>query len=897
MRTRLAGFGTRARPRSLSSALVAAVALAPAFAWGWTPVPVADDPLVRMPGTQPSQDVSLDSSQSCFNCHQGYDPNVEPAFAWQGSMMAQAARDPLYWAALAVAAQDSIYAFGRPNAADLCERCHMSGGWLQGRSDPPNAMMMEGTDFDGVQCDTCHRMFDPFFEATASGAREGDDWAGYWDESNLSMTPSQDAAAQTLAEDAVEAAAHALFNGQPAYDAAGHPALAGYTENGTGQYFVDENNRKRGPYSDPSSPPHTARYSRYHRSKFLCGTCHDVSNPALLNAALAETPPGDGVTVLPSEQMPAHAYHAVERTFSEFILSDFGLPGGAPGEGAFAPGVLTTSHPGNAVASCQDCHMADRTGKACDQGGAPTRPDDSQEHPKTGVGSHELTGGNALIPFILASTVPESPNYDPENAALLDQGPAALTLDLEAGLGLEPMSLLAGVNRALAELKRAATIQGVSYDPATGAASFRIHNHTGHKLITGYPEGRRMFANVRVYQGATLLHEVNPYDAAEGTLKGLAHAPSGPPLGAAESHEDALVYESHSVSSYTGQSPNFHFILATGTHKDNRIPPRGFRIAEAPGRGAEPHWAGATALDYFTPAEYAGGYDEVALALPPGGDRVVVSLYYQSTSREYIEFLRDEINGDASSLASPTPSGEPMAYVVQSDPFFTQLRAWGDTIWSLWEHNKDVPGAAPVLMTQATFAADTCQGQPDGAPCEDGSLCTEGDTCMGGACQGGAAPSCDDQNPCTEDACEAQVGCVHDFNTEPCEDGNLCNGPDVCAFGLCVPGPKIYCYDGDPCTDDACVPDVGCPQTPICGAGGGGGAGGSGGAGGAGGEPATSSGSGAGGSSPTEPAPAEGGCGCRTAGAGGNATHTTGAGLLAALGLLAMGARRRRERP
>ncbi len=83
----------------------------------------------------------------------------------------------------------------------------------------------------------------------------------------------------------------------------------------------------------------------------------------------------------------------------------------------------------------------------------------------------------------------------------------------------------------------------------------------------------------------------------------------------------------------------------------------------------------------------------------PGSQHNSVTLYYQSTSREYIAFLRDEINGTASTLSSPTPSGEPTAYVIQTDSFFTNLTAWGDTVWQLWEHNRTVPGAAPVPMT------------------------------------------------------------------------------------------------------------------------------------------------------------------------------------------------------
>ena len=154
---------------------------------------VVDDPLVRMPGTQPGQ-ATLEGPNRCLNCHAGYDQAVEPGFNWKGSMMAQSARDFLFWACLTVAGQDSIWALGTPNAVDICERCHFPKGWLEGRSDPPNASAMTGADYDGVQCDFCHSLYDPFFETTYQGTREGNDWLSYWDETNASDTPSQAAA-------------------------------------------------------------------------------------------------------------------------------------------------------------------------------------------------------------------------------------------------------------------------------------------------------------------------------------------------------------------------------------------------------------------------------------------------------------------------------------------------------------------------------------------------------------------------------------------------------------------------------------------------------------------------------------------------------------------------------
>ncbi len=892
-----------------SLALVSTLLLSGGAALAWVPVNVHQDALVRMPGSQPANAAFVKDPSGCFDCHASAHPVAEAGFAWRGSLMGQAARDPFFWAAVAVAAQDSIYLHGRPNATDVCLRCHLPKGWLEFRSNPSNGSQMIGADYDGVSCDFCHRMFDPFAPDTASGAREGSDFAGYWDESEASMTPSGQAAASALAMDTLEASAIKLFNATSFFDATSHPKSVLYDEAAAGQYYVAVQDSARGAFAD-SSTPHPKTYSRFHKSRFYCGTCHDVSNPAAINAPFADTPPNDGVTVLPSEQLAAHAYAPVERTFSELHLSDYGLPGGAPGVGPYDPLAFDTPHPGNAITSCQDCHMPRVTGQLCDFPNAKVRPTDSIEHPNSAAPTHDLTGGNALVPYLLATVPMDSPVHDPVNAALLSQGHDALTLDLSWGMPLDARALLAARNRTLETLRRAASIQALTYDPATGAASLRVHNHTGHKLPTGYPEGRRAYVTLALYQGSTVLSVVNPYDASAATLKGLGVGAS-PPLGPNEVRDEALVYEAHGSSSITGEAETFHFLLTTSFYKDNRIPPKGFRIAEAPARGAEPAWMGMSAPGLYTAVEYAGGYDAVSITLPQGGDRLVATLYYQSVSREYVEFLRDEINGSSPTLASPTPSGEPNAYVAQTDPFFSGLALWGDTLWQLWDHNKDVPGASPIAIAKATFLlASQCSGKPDGAPCDDGDACTMNDTCQAGACAPGQAVVCDDGEVCTTDLCDPALGCVHGFADVPCDDGDACTGPDTCAFGVCVPGLAVDCSDTDVCTDDSCDPVMGCVHTiaPGCesgassssssssggassssstssnGSSSSAGSGGAGGQGGLGGEGGKGGQGGAGGGEP------QGGCGCHAASEDGGSI----AALALFAGLLVRRSKRRR---
>ena len=101
-------------------------------------------------------------------------------------------------------------------------------------------------------------------------------------------------------------------------------------------------------------------------------------------------------------------------------------------------------------------------------------------------------------------------------------------------------------------------------------------------------------------------------------------------------------------------------------------------------------------------------------------------------------------------------------------------------------------------------------------PCDDGNLCTILDQCSPttGACAG-TPRSCDDGNVCTDDSCNvATGGCVHLNNNLTCSDNNPCTLDDACSNGACSPGlSALDCNDHNPCTIDACTPFVGCTYT------------------------------------------------------------------------------------
>ena len=121
----------------------------------------------------------------------------------------------------------------------------------------------------------------------------------------------------------------------------------------------------------------------------------------------------------------------------------------------------------------------------------------------------------------------------------------------------------------------------------------------------------------------------------------------------------------------------------------------------------------------------------------------------------------------------------------------------------------------------ACDAEDGCATSPvaDGTACDDGEDCTLGEACTAGSCVAPAGPLCDDDNICTVDACTPELGCVYDsFSNDgvSCDDGDPCTGPGLCSNGFCLAGAGQGggCDDGDPCTVDTCG-EAGCTSSPA----------------------------------------------------------------------------------
>jgi hypothetical protein len=338
---------------------------------------------------------------------------------------------------------------------------------------------------------------------------------------------------------------------------------------------------RRGPYSD-TNPSHQWLQSDFTLSANLCATCHDVSNPAFVAGAGAGTYDVDALDS-PHPDGDKRNMFPVERTFSEWSVSAY-----ANG-GVYQPQFAGNKADG-IVATCQDCHMRDVTGAGANVPGSPSRSD---------LGLHDLTGANTFVPDIL-------PDFYP---------------------GLDVAALQAGKQRAIAMLSLAATMQ-LTVAPVDGqpAVTVRVTNETAHKLPSGYPEGRRAWLNVKAFDASdVLVYESGAYDSATGEL--------GHDAAARVYHIEPGISTRLAPVLGLPAGPSFHFALNDSVYLDNRIPPRGFTNAAFTEVQSPP-----------VGHAYADGqyWDDTQYVLPATARRVEVTFYYQSTSKEYIEFLRNE---------------------------------------------------------------------------------------------------------------------------------------------------------------------------------------------------------------------------------------------------------------
>lgn len=740
-------------------------------------------PMIHMPGTQP-QEVTIEAPTRCLNCHEGYETNarVEPGFGWMGSAMGNAGRDPIFWATLAIAEQDF------DGAGDLCIRCHSSGGWMGGRSTPTDGSGLAASDENGIDCDTCHQMTNP-----DQGEHIG-----------------------------------VFFNPFEPFEVDELGAIEAYY--GSGMYTLSNDYGKLGPYGEGDAVArHQFTQSKFHRDPDFCGTCHDVSNPAVGDLAPnGGTQPGapdvintwddpdcndDEILDDPGPCLfdepavkdraafnnPPYAYGIVERTFSEYkssplsstLVDDFGtLPADLQDpRGSIYNAYLAATDNNRGTAdyadgtspryfSCQTCHMRAITGRGCNKNNAPNRDDQPM---------HDQTGGNYWV-------YPLVQYQDLKGTLRLGGG---LTADQIAAMNDATM-------RAKSHLTEAATLD-------VNGDLVRITNMTGHKLISGYPEGRRMWLNIKFYDNAgSFLEEVgewgslleasptNPVDGSTFTPWSIVDL-DNPKLKVYEAHPAmtkewadvlrGLNYPAAMPLSFDrltgkvdftlgdlaalpagGHHETFHFALNNHVARDNRIPPYRMSYDEAQKRNALP-----------VPAEQYGGspggaYDhwdefDIGDIAPSGAVSAHLTLYYQGTSWEYVQFLNNAVS------TTPTGTGAP-------NPVTPFLADEGKNFLDAWVNAQDADGntmVPPFVMATATWGDALCVSEPE--ICNDtvDNDCDSLVDCHDPDCNGD--PACPDliEFPFCFDELD------NDFDGDfDCADRTDCDGAiETCGLGVC----------------------------------------------------------------------------------------------------------------
>jgi hypothetical protein len=280
-------------------------------------------------------------------------------------------------------------------------------------------------------------------------------------------------------------------------------------------------------------------------------------------------------------------------------------------------------------------------------------------------------------------------------------------LILGGGLTTEQVSALNdGKSRAMKQLSEAASLT-VSND------TLKVINLTGHKLISGYPEGRRMWVSIKWYDDASgILREDGQYGAITVNIDGTPTQvetlldPHDPNTRIYEAHYGmtrewasqllSLGYDPNLALTYDRETgaeditlgelaaqpagthqETFHFVLNNVVVKDNRIPTYGMSYDEARNRNALP----VPESQYGDPGP--GGvynyWDELALNPPAGATYATIELLYQPTSWEYIQFLYLANNGQNAFLANEGSNLlDAWLNTNMAAPYVMASTKWGD---------------------------------------------------------------------------------------------------------------------------------------------------------------------------------------------------------------------------
>ncbi|MFN8545779.1 MAG: hypothetical protein U0807_16475 [Candidatus Binatia bacterium] len=136
-----------------------------------------------------------------------------------------------------------------------------------------------------------------------------------------------------------------------------------------------------------------------------------------------------------------------------------------------------------------------------------------------------------------------------------------------------------------------------------------------------------------------------------------------------------------------------------------------------------------------------------------------------------------------------------------------------------------VADCTPIdACSSASCVQGACSFTPraNGTTCGAATACAAAALCQAGHCAPGAPRSCDDHDPCTDDACTDPGGCTHRPRAtcapcavdSDCADADACTLDERCRDGTCTSDVRT-CTPSGPCTIASCDATSGCIEEPA----------------------------------------------------------------------------------
>lgn len=445
-----------------------------------------------------------------------------------------------------------------------------------------------------------------------------------------------------------------------------HPTVGGAGRSGSKFPFVN-NGAARNDLQPALSvgPGGSASGSEFIRTSEFCGSCHDLTVP-VLNHGMPE-----------------------QRTYSEWKYSSYARTSHVPADPLAK---RTTTGPER----CQDCHMPQLKHEYTDLDSGSYNADPwlvggfpygKNRAAQGGTSQHKLTGSNRDLPQIMKVLYPEvdmeilgapigrDPRVFPgmlsDRSPMWDRAKQNTEITLRDGVDVQ-------ITQAPTE---------VVGQPGVYEMKVKVVNKSGHRIPSGYPDGRRFWLSVQAKDATGApVYVSGVYDAASATLKTTATDAFKRSLGnvidaTIPANNAVQVYErvtgmcysdtgktawiypepASAVAAACTPSPSVlnNFILF-----DNRIPPKGFDAANGRLAGIK-FWnydpitfAPVEEQTRFTAAQLAEGSDEVTYRFSaPGGQALSASaeVYWQTLTREFVEHLRTADTSAVRPVAQPNP--------------------------------------------------------------------------------------------------------------------------------------------------------------------------------------------------------------------------------------------------